>query len=330
MLQLKNATPFAANIALFPNEQGVDSAYIIVKATFNIGAQWTLVEEQPLPVEEDIYWAEPDNSSIKYASDYHTGKLATDIIVLGHACSPQGQAVTELDVGVSIGQVSKEIRVYGDRVWQEGRISSPKPFQTMPMVYEKAFGGTHIVDQKIQASCMHNPLGCGFAGKRSVSEMNGMPLPNLEDPKQLIRQHTDQPVPACMAYVAASWQPRSNYVGTYDQSWQTQRAPYLPEDFDKQFFSMAHKDLIYPGFIQGGETVNITNMNPTGGLNFTLPHIKLASNVNINNRVESPAFQMETLILEPNLLQLSMVWKAQLVCDKETLKINELSISLSR
>jgi len=249
MLQLKNTTPFAADTAIFPNEQGVDSVYIIVKATFNIGVQWTLAEEQRSPNEKDIYWSDPDNSSIKFASDYHPCKMASDVIVLGSAYAPQGQALGELDVNVSVGQVSKKIRVYGDRVWQQGRISAPKPFKSMPMVYEKAFGGTYVVDHKTQASCMSNPLGCGFLGKRSISEMDGMPLPNLEDPEQLIRKHTDQPLPACMAFMGASWQPRSNYVGTYDEKWKTQRAPYLPEDFDKRFFNMAHDDLVYPGFI---------------------------------------------------------------------------------
>ena len=330
MLQLKNTTPFAADTAIFPNEQGVDSVYVIVKATFKIGTQWTLAEEQRGPTEKDIYWLEPDNSSIKFASDYHLGKLTSDVIIVGQAYASQGQSSDELDVNVSVGQVSKTIRVYGDRIWQQGRISAPKPFKTMPMIYEKAFGGKHVVDHKTQSACMRNPLGCGFAGNRSVREMEGVPLPNLEDPEQLIRKHTDQPQPACMAYTGASWQPRSNYVGTYDEKWKTQRAPYLPENFDKRFFSMAHDDLVYPGFIQGGEAVEITNMHPSGDLKFNLPRIKLVSKINISDRVESPEFQLETLVIEPDQLLLSMVWKAQLVCDKEVLKINDVGIYLSR
>lgn len=330
MLQLKNATPFAAKLALFPNEEGVDCAFMIVKATFNIGPQWTLAREQFLPVEEDVYWAEPGYSSIKYASDYHTGKVATDVIVLGNAYAPQGQTVTELDVCVSVGEVSKKIKVYGDRVWQDGQASQAKAFNTMPLTYEKAFGGSYIVDQSVQATCESNPLGSGFSGGRSVNEMNGVALPNLEDPENLIRKHSDQPAPACMAYVAASWQPRVAYAGTYDQNWQAKRAPFLPEDFNKRFFNMAHEDLIYPGFIKGGEAVKISNMHPAGELNFTLPSLKLVANVKLSDRIECPDFQMETLLLEPNLMRLSMVWKAQFVCDKETLNINEIGISLSR
>ncbi len=38
--------PFAADTALLPNEKGIDTLYILVKATFNIGEQWTLADEQ--------------------------------------------------------------------------------------------------------------------------------------------------------------------------------------------------------------------------------------------------------------------------------------------
>lgn len=70
MLQLNNSTPFAASMALFPNEAAIDTLYLIVKATFNIGSQWTLVDEQLPPQEKDIYWSEPEDSSLRYASDF--------------------------------------------------------------------------------------------------------------------------------------------------------------------------------------------------------------------------------------------------------------------
>ena len=133
-----------------------------------------------------------------------------------------------------------------------------------------------------------------------------------------------------MSYIAPSWQPRVNYAGTYDEAWQKNRAPYLPEDFDKRFFNMAHPDLIYPGFLQGGELVHISGMHPKGDLQFTVPQVKLSTKITVKNRIEIPEFDLETLIIEPNQLQMSMVWKAALCCDKEALKISEVSLNLSR
>lgn len=330
MLQLHNSTPFAANIALFPNEEAIDTLYVLVKATFNIGKQWTLADEQLPPVEADEYWTEPGKSSIKYASDYHIGKPYSDIIMLGHASPPDGQEVKRLDVNLSVGQVRKTVAVFGDRHWKDGRISQPSPFKTMAMVYEKAFGGVHIVDGQIAAIEGRNPIGRGFSGKRKSDEMDGVPLPNLEDPDNLITATEHQPEPACFGATCPHWLPRSNFVGTYDEAWQTQRAPYLPVDFDKRFFSMAHPDLVYPGFLKGGELVEITNMHPRGTIKFEVPFIKLNADVTVAGVSNNPKFSLETLIIEPNQLKLSIIWRAAVECDKTSLKISDVKVNLGR
>mgnify|MGYP000639624543 CR=1 FL=1 len=149
MLHINNRTPLSANMELFPNEEGIDTLYLMVKASFNIGHQWTLTDEQQPPIAEDVYWGEPDKSSLKYASDFHTGKPATDIVMIGNACSPNNDQVNQLDVSLAVGQISKTIRVFGDREWKDDRMSAPKPFQTMPRVYERAYGGIHLIDGRV-------------------------------------------------------------------------------------------------------------------------------------------------------------------------------------
>jgi len=330
MLQLQNSTPFAASMALLPNEEAVDTLYLMVRATFNIGAQWTLAEQQLPPQESDQYWGEPGESSVKYGSDYHLGKCCSDIIMLGDACSPDGNARRELDVSLTVGQVHKNIRIFGDRQWQDGRISAAQPFTTMPLVYEKAFGGAHFIDDVITAADERNPVGCGFAGERQVDEMNGHSLPNLESPDDLITHFDQQPMPACFGAVAGHWQPRAQYAGSYDEAWQTSRAPYLPDDFDKRFFNSAHPDLIYPGFLKGGEAVSITHMHPAGTIDFEVPYIKLSAAVSMAGEIRRPAFNLETLLIEPNQLKLAMVWRAAVACDKQALKISDVKIAMIR
>lgn len=331
MLQLKNNTPFVAQLALFPNQQGIDTLYIIVKATFNIGQQWTLADEQKPPQGEDEYWSDdPLTSSIKNASDMHIGKPATDIILTGQAWAPEGREVRQMDVDLSVGQVNKTIRVFGDRHWKNGAISSAKPFSAMPLVYEKAFGGIHEHDGNIVAGEARNPVGCGFTGKRKAKQMNGLPVPNLEDPRQLLQQAGDIVTPACFGFVSPSWQPRLSFAGTYDENWHITQAPYLPKDFDMRFFNMSHPDLVYPGYLVGGEKVHISGVHPKGPLQFNLPVVALTANVALKSRTEQPAFNLETLLIEPDQLQLSMTLRAALPCDKETLKIREVAINLSR
>lgn len=330
MLQLKNNTPFSAAFALFPNEQGVDSLYTIVKATFNIGLQWTLSKDQPPPQQVDKYWGEPTDSSVQFASDYHTGKAASDILMIGSACAPEQHQARQLDVKLQVGLVSKIVRVFGDRFWQQGRITVPEHFSTMPLVYERAFGGKDMVREQVRSAEARNPVGCGYAGKKNQAEMEGQPLPNLECPHQLIQYVEDTPIPACFAPIAGGWQPRASYAGTYDDLWQQHRAPYLPEDYDPRFMNVAHPDLIYPGFLQGGEAVNIQGMHPKGEISFSLPQVKLSNKVLIEDKEYSSGFNLETLILDPNNLQLSLVWRSAFSCDKKTIKVKQITVSLSR
>lgn len=331
MLQLKNNTPFASAFAIFPNEDGVDTLYIMVKATFVIGAQWTLAKAQTPLQQGDEYWTEPAKSSLRISSDYHIGKPATDILMVGAACSPGQRPVRQMDVGLQVGSLSKVVRVFGDRVWSQGQITQPEPFVSMPLIYERAFGGQDVIEAgKLSDVEVKNPVGCGFVGRKSPPEIQGMALPNLESPDHLIRDYRDKPEPACFAPIAPNWQPRASFAGTYDDIWQQTRAPFLPDDYNPRFMNVAPADLIYPGYLQGGEAVRIIGMHPTGDLGFTLPYVNLANKVIIAGQERATPFVMETLLLDPNQRQLSMVWRAAIACDKKMTKIQQISVSLSR
>lgn len=330
MLQLKNQTPFAADIALFPNARGVDTLYTLVKATFNIGSKISLAAHQSVPQKKDIFFGNPDQSSLSIASDFHTGKSATDVIMTGCAYSRDAQPVHQMDVTLKVAELTKSLRVIGDREWWHGRISAPQTFVEMPLVYERAFGGTLLVEDKVHQQEARNPVGLGFTGDLTAEEVNAWPLPNLEYPQQLIQLWSDRPAPACFAPVAGHWHPRYAYAGTYDAHWQQHRAPFLPEDYNPRFMNAAPEDQIYPGFLQGGEPVFIRGMHPDGDLSFSIPRIRLDCCINILGRVEQPPFLLETLILEPNQKQFSLVWRSAYQCDKRALKIEQINVTLLR
>jgi len=330
MLQLKNNTPFAADIATFPNEKGIDSLYVIVKATFIMGQQWSLADEQISPQKADEYWGEPGLSSIKSLSDFHIGKNNTDILMQGNACARNHQEVSQLNVHLSVGKVQKTVSVFGDRQWINGLPSKPALFQSMPLVYERAFGGQHQVDESTLLAEPRNLVGCGFAGKRSKAEMEGRALPNIESAHELIQTINDTPMPAGFSPSCSYWSPRTQWAGTYDDAWQANQAPYLPEDFDKRFLNAAHPDLIYPGFLQGGEAIVVKGMHPDGDINLSVPHVKMSCNVVLKGQAVPINLNIETLTLHPNQQQLSMVWLAPFQCDKNLLNINEVELKLSR
>lgn len=334
MLQLKNDTPFKANITVFPNEQGVDTLYVIVKGTFLLGHTIQLAEKQRAVALADEYWGEPGLSSLKYASEAHLSKPSTDVVVIGEACAPDQRLVTELDVSIAVEHRRKTLRVFGDRRWEKGlfgiRMSDPLPFETMPLIYERAFGGTHVVNPENNEVVFEprNPIGRGFAGKRKSAELDGMKLPNLEDPTSLITKTTQAPAPAGCGFLSPAWEPRKSFAGTYDEVWQQTRAPYLPDDFQSEYFNAAHPDLIWHGYLQGGEPVEAINVSPAGPLRFTLPTCRVEAAVRIGGKTESPPMHLETVLLEPSVSTLCLTWRAAVPCDKKVLKVEQVEIAL--
>lgn len=330
MLQINNKTPFASDMVMHSNENAINTLYVLVKATFLMKDNISLAEEQEPLIQSDEYWVEPGKSSIRISSDYHLGKQTSDIIVLGHAFSPLNSITNELDVSLSVGKIMKNIKVFGDRQWLNGNITTPLPFKTMAMIYEKAFGGTYYKENSIESFYSRNPVGRGYSGNRTVKQMNGVFLPNLETPSSLISDIHDTPEPACFSVCAPHWEPRSLYAGTYNAEWENTRSPYLPHDFNKKFFNSAHEDLIYPDFLVGGEAVEITNMHKKGNVKFKIPILTVNANVSLGDNICNPDFNIETLILEPNKLQFSLVLRASVECDKHVLDISDITINLRK
>jgi hypothetical protein len=120
------------------------------------------------------------------------------------------------------------------------------------------------------------------------------------------------------------------FVGTYDEAWQSERAPYLPADFDKRFLNMAHPDMVAEGYLKGGEPVSIVGMHPSGELQVHLPKVDMKSTVLVGSVEHQTQLNLETILFEPNKLRMSMVWRAALPCDKNVLKIKKVKVALKR
>ena len=185
--KIDNRTPFAFEPLFIADEDGRPIVVPIVKATFDVSPRGdvTLGEKQaPVDFRGKLY-GEPAKSSPRFEPETAFIKPATDCVLLGHAVSMH--PTTQMDVGVRIGPVAKVARVTGNRWWLDGAVgltmSSPEPFQLMPLVYERAFGGWDRTPEKEADHEFEprNPVGVGFVGKRGLP-LAGSPLPNIEDP----------------------------------------------------------------------------------------------------------------------------------------------------
>jgi len=330
VLQLANNSPFEPAIAVFPDPNGVDTLYVAIKATFELGPSLRIAEQQVPPVVADEYWADPQSSSLRYPSDIHLLKPSTDVVMISRAWPPDGRKLPQIDVRFTVAERQKVLRIFGNRVWENGSVSAPQPFESMPIVYEYAFGGVHQVDAAAGEMLGEgrNPVGRGFRGKRNSKQLEGLPLPNIEDPRCLVSETGDQASPAGFAPLAPSWLPRRDYAGTYDEAWQTGRAPYLPTDFDPRFFCMAPPDFGFDRYLVGGEPILLENLHRNGPLAFTLPECRLQASIRVAGATETPPLNLETVLIEPEKQRLCLTWRAALPCDKKVLKIESVEINL--
>jgi len=327
VLQFKNGTPFQGTIYLIPDADGIDSLFTIVKATFALGEKLSIVEKQVPVILADAYHGEPGKTSIKQASDISLVKPGTDVLLLGSAHAPEGRATTQMDVSLAAGPLRKTIRVFGDRAWERSGmghgISSPAPFETMPLVWERAFGGMDRKGSEPRAEA-RNPVGTGYRARDGEKPLDGLPLPNLEDPGESIGAWKQTPAPAGFAPICAHWQPRQEYVGTYDEQWMKQRAPYLPKDFDARFCQLAPPGLVAPGYLEAGTPVEVRGATPSGLLRLQLPPVRVEVTYLLDGAPHVRPANLDTVLIEPDENRLVLVWRAVMQCDKKALRVNEV------
>lgn len=316
MWRLVNNTPFAAERSFVRDRNGAEVWIVAVKGTFTIASdgKTELADEQKPVLQTPEYRAEPGESSLLYESDLIHTKLATDVIVNGHAYAARGRSTTVLDVALRLGPVSKQLRVFGDRYWRDGpiglRMSDPAPFERMPIVYERAFGG---IDRTAEgAREPRNPVGTGFAVESA--HLIDTPLPNVEDPAEPIRSWKQRPRPAGFGPIASHWSPRLELAGIYDEEWERERMPLVPLDFDERFYQCAPVEQQVPGYLRGGEPVELYNLTPAGVLRFTLPRAYLTFSTRIGRQMVGHRAKLHTVILEPDEPRVMLVWQTSLMC----------------
>jgi hypothetical protein len=331
MLQFQNRTPFKGSIFLLQDPDGIDCVLTAVKATFTMGEKVALADEQlPVTVEQQFH-GDPEQSSIKTPSDVSLMKPGTDVLLMGQAHAPGGRPTTWMDVGLAVGPVRKMVRVFGDRIWQSNgaiySISQPAPFETMPLIWERAFGGIDRTRQPAQAEA-RNMAGTGFRASDVEAPIADVRLPNLEDPAEPIGAWTQKPAPACFAPICAHWEPRRSYAGTYDEAWLERRAPYLPKDFDPRFLQLAPPGLVVPGYLKGGEPAELRGVTRSGLLRFRLPSVKLKVTYHLDGSALERPVNLDTVVIEPEQLRLTLVWRTALQCDKKALRVSEVEAAL--
>jgi len=352
-MNVENATPFPVEALPTIGPGDKPGVTIIVKGTFTVGSDRIgRPADNQLPM---AYGDEPHDpekgGSIKFESDLAPFKPRADIALVGRAYAPGGVPAETVRVSLRVGDVSKTLLVIGDRRWKcAGRllpavITRPAPFTEMALIYERAFGG---VDTVGGGYCPENPVGRGFVVKKTRKALNGVPLPNIEDPRRRIRSWKDRPQPAGLGFYAKSWAPRVNDLGTYDEAWRKNRAPRPPLDFRFDHYNAAHPDLRVRGYLKGDEPVELVNLTPDGYLHFRLPGKSIQCTATKSFEItaaggaapaDGPAVEprplppepvemnLDTLCLRPDEKRFYLVWRGICpVADVTAMEVKKITI----
>jgi len=229
------------------------------KHYFTVSVLWGFNLQTGEPVlEQEIWQTIGDMLGKNELFDTGMPKPNGELLVQGSCFAPEGQLINANRVSVKLGQLSKELMVFGDRHWIKGLgigwgLSEPVPFSEMPVSYTHAFGGK---DYK------PNPVGMG------IDEIEGetgpvIPVPNIEYADQLIGSPKDRPRAASFNRTDMMCEQRMAYAGTYDQKYIETRMPGFPDDLDYKFFNDAAKDQWSTDYFKGDELYEIRNMHPT-------------------------------------------------------------------
>ena len=301
MIGLTNRAGISSEGVVAFDVNGEQSFVVIAKATYEIvpGADLRLHAEQVPVAMADQHWGEPGVSSVRYEADIAPHKRHADLVLNATAWAPRGRSVTQISVELSTRTRTKRLLVTGDRRWVTGlggmRSTPPEPFVKMPLIYERAFGGTQAASGAVD---IRNPVGVGYSA--SSRDVDGRSLPNIEDPRAVVARWNDKPAPAGVAAVGRSWQPRSKYAGTYDQRWMDERFPFLPLDFDDRYFLSAPEDQQLAAYVSG-EPILLRNMSPQGDLLIHLPDFSIAVYVRTDRRRLKLTLKADSVLIEPDL-----------------------------
>lgn len=313
-MELLNQTPYAGRVLVAPDTAGAEAAVVVLKATFEVapGEVPVVAPEQTEIALVDVYADEPGASSIVRPSDLCLGKPGTDLLLVGHARPERDD--TQVDVEFQVGRHRKQLRVFGERRWERvlglTRMSPPKPFDAIPLVWENAFGGADATPrrEKHHAFEARNPIGRGFRAKGSRRDVEADPLPNIEDPAALIRRPGHRPAPAGCGPIAPGWQPRAAYAGSYDEAWLRDTAPLLPADFDPRFFDRAPAGLVASDPPRAGERVVVRGMGRAVALDFTLPDVAPRARLVLRDALEDLPLHLDTLLVDTERSRLELTF----------------------
>lgn len=314
--------------------------------SLQLNGQWAPASPVPLRAVDEYFGdGDPQTHSVRLEAEMAPFKPTTDFVVVASAWAPGLRPTPQFDASVAIGAVRKTIRIFGDRrcVFRPGlnpRVTDPEPVVDREMRYELAYGGIDLKsDPPSIAMYPRNPLGRGYALRNISASIEGLPLPNFEDPTDLLvperivvgepDRWPAQPLPQGFGWFPKIAYPRCSFVGSIPAflapgtTMKEEALGLIPPNqialakrfrlpsYDVRFNRGASFGLAL-SFLEGGETVRLTNLSPDGALAFTLPREKPQLALDIGRGPTALAAVMHTACVRVEEGKLEIVWRGSM------------------
>ena len=277
-MELANATGLTCLCYTQVDAEGLEQTVVAARGTYQLDGDGLpkLAEEQAFFQLTDAYYAQPQCSSLRVATEMYYHKECSDIFFVDPiAKALGGRPTTGWDVSVRVGRVATRFAVTGPRHWYRSRLGGwrlgePEAVSDVSLRFEKAFGGSWFRDGKA-GTFQPNPVGLGFVDPEQLKHSSELPAP------QLFRHDSPPNAPnqgiavVGLTPIAPGWQTRAQFAGTPTEAWRDDPWSAYAPGFDTRFFNVAPPDLQYPGYVAGGESVEINGLHEAGRCEFCLP-----------------------------------------------------------
>jgi len=340
------ATDGVVEIVPGRNHRGEHIFSVIVKRSYRLtssGAAERVEMDRPLRKVDEYYEnSDPERSPVKHEAELAPYKAATDVVVVGRAYAPGGSPTVRMTVAVEVAGRTKALAITGDRycLYRPSMMpvfTDPEPFVEMEIRYDRAYGGSDTKSlPSVPFLYPRNFKGVGVVLRNVKEAVDGLRLPNIEEPQDLIaperllledpeRWHL-QPMPQGLGWYQREWYPRSAMLGSFPPFIPAgtvtpeERLGLLPKDhvalakqsrlriMEAQFACGASIGMVFPG-LNGDEEVKLDGLSPDGPLAFRLPADSPAIGLDLGSGLQSLEVALHTVSIRPDERAVDLVWR---------------------
>lgn len=353
--------PIISTAFLGSDPDGNPVVSIHVKRTYVLPPSGVCVlaeEQQPFLNGPDSVAAEEQDGApaaeLPPESDVLPFKRTTDLIVMASAHAPDPGRSTEMIASIEVGSRKVTYRIVGDRrvIYRGAGTLSFEPaaaFATLPMRYENAYGGVDpTVENPVPKLGMElfnlprgiyprNPIGRGYVVNEDAQMLDGLLLPNIEHPDQLLTPERlisrsveswwKQPLPWSCDWFDLTWYPRCVALGGLpahlpddDGAMAEVRLGFVEARQNQRLFNRSPMALVSPAFgdaaspalvlpfLRGNEPIRLCGLNAGGELVVRLPEERPRMQVRFEGKMHDVDPVLNRLLVSTEEMGVYAVW----------------------